>query len=273
VSGGVRLGGHSGAASADTGERGGHSQHDAIPGPLLFGRYAFAPNRLGYCGPDDNRALLEYVAHRRPDSGLVELERRFEGAYPYLRLIAEANGIPDPFDIRVVEAYWIGNGCLERVDAASFYDSLSTRFKGRMNARTFDWLAGKLSLGARPHHNFHVFDVYMRTGLMNDNRATIAVQSMDSCRISWGTVVAVDGPELVVERPRLALVEGKLALTPPEALHVTRQFDGLGFADDARAGDVVAIHWSWACEVLTATKLQRLRAATRRYMDLANATL
>ncbi len=250
-----------------------HSLHDAVPGPLLFGRYAFAPNRLGYCGPDDNRALLEYVASRRPDTGLLELERRFEGAYPYLRLIAEANGIPDPFDARVVEAYWIGNACLERVDAASFYESLSARFRPRMDSRTFDWLAGKLSLGARPHHNFHVFDVYMRAGLMNDSRATIAVQSMDSCRISWGTVVAVDGPELVVERPRLGLAEGKLALTPPEVVRVTRQVDGLGFADDAQPGAMVSIHWNWACEVLTGSKLQRLRAATKRYMDLANATL
>jgi hypothetical protein len=250
-----------------------HAAHAPIPGPLLFGRYAFAPNRLGYCGPDDNRALLEYVATRRPDTGLLELERRFEGAFPYLKLIAEANGIADPFDTRVVEAYWIGNACLECVDAASFYESLSSRFKNRMDARAFDWLAGKLSLGAQPHHNFHVFDVYLRAGLMNDNRATIAVQSMDSCRISWGTVSAADGPELVVERPRLALVQGKLALTSPETVRVTRQVDGLGFADDAQPGDVVSIHWSWTCEVLTASKLQRLRAATKHYMDLANATL
>lgn len=24
-----------------------------VPGPILFARYAFGPNRLGYCGPDD----------------------------------------------------------------------------------------------------------------------------------------------------------------------------------------------------------------------------
>ncbi len=56
-------------------------------GALLFGRYAFPPNRLGYCGPSDSQALLEYVSERRTDQGLVELERRFEGAYPYLKLM------------------------------------------------------------------------------------------------------------------------------------------------------------------------------------------
>jgi hypothetical protein len=34
----------------------------APPGPVLFGRYAFGPNRLGYCGPDESRTLLAYAA-------------------------------------------------------------------------------------------------------------------------------------------------------------------------------------------------------------------
>ncbi len=87
-----------------------------ITDALLFGRYAFPPNQLGYCGAPDYLALFEYVAQHRADKGLIELERRFEGAYPYLQLIAQANGIPDPFDRRVVEAYWIGNACLDGVE-------------------------------------------------------------------------------------------------------------------------------------------------------------
>jgi hypothetical protein len=242
-------------------------------GAILFGRYAFAPNRLGYCGPADHAALFAYVAQQRTDRGLIELERRFEGAYPYLKLIAAANGIADPFDRRVVEAYWIGNTCLERVDAAQFHDSLGDRFKPRMDARSFNWLSGKLVHGAKPHHNFHVFDVYIRAGLMNDWRAAIAVETMDSCRISWGEVVGVEGPTLLVARPRLMLREGKLALSPPEPLRVTRQIDGQGFADDAKPGDVVSAHWSWVCEVLSRAKLERLQRYTDRYIALANETM
>ena len=62
----------------------------SFAGALQFGRYAFPPNRLGYCGPDDNQALLEQVADGRPDGGLLQLERRFEGAYPSLCLLAQA---------------------------------------------------------------------------------------------------------------------------------------------------------------------------------------
>jgi hypothetical protein len=245
----------------------------AKSGALRFGRYAFPPNRLGYCGPDDHQSLFAYVSHQRTDKGLVELERRFEGAYPYLKLIAEANSIADPFDDRVVEAYWIGNACLERVDAASFYESLSARFKTRMDPRAFTWLSGKLVLGARPHHNFHVFDIYLRTGLMRDARASIAVEAMDSCRISWGKLVMAEGATLLVERRRLVLLDGKLTLASPEVVRVTRQIDGRGFADNAQPGDHISIHWDWACEVLSPSALRRLMAATRRYMALANQTL
>ncbi|MGH7911431.1 MAG: DUF6390 family protein, partial [Candidatus Dormibacteraceae bacterium] len=205
-------------------------------GALRFGRYAFPPNRLGYCGPTDHEALLGYVASRTVDQGLVELERRFEGAYPYLVLIARANGITDPFDERVVEAYWIGNQYLESVDGLPFSRSLGERFQPRMRGTDFGWLTTKLELGARPHHNFHVFEVYTRAGLMRNEAAAIALETMDSCRISWGTVTAVVGDELLVERPELVLHEGKLALSEARQKRVTRQLSSQGFVDGVGPG-------------------------------------
>lgn len=244
-----------------------------LPGALLFGRYAFPPNRLGYCGPDDHSALFDYVARGVTDQGLIELERRFDGAFPYLRLIARANDIADPFDRRVVEAYWIGNELLERVGASLFYESMRERFLPRTDARSFSWLTSKLEHGARPHHNFHVFEVYLRAGAVRDAHAAIGLRQMDSCRISWGRVAEVDGAELVVRRPALELREGKLALTDPIPMRVARQIDGRGFADDAQPGDYVSIHWNWVCEVLEPRALRRLIANTKRYMALANQTL
>jgi hypothetical protein len=242
-------------------------------GALRFGRYAFPPNRLGYCGPDDHAALLQYVVAGQPDRGLVELERRFDGAYPYLALIALANGIPDPFDERVVEAYWIGSPLLVRVGAAPFHDSLRSRFGRRMDRRSFDWLTGKLSLGAVPHHDFHVFDVYVRAGLMHDPAAPVLLTTMDACRISWGAVLAVEPEALLIRRAPLVLSGGRLALAEPRPERVARQVDGRGFVDRARPGDHVSVHWSWACEVLDPGALARLQAVTARCLELANLTI
>ena len=82
---------------------------------MLFVRYAFAPNELGYCGPSDSQELLGYGANGVVDRGLTAMARQFDGAWPYLELIAGAVGISDPLDHRVVEAYWVGNPLLDRV--------------------------------------------------------------------------------------------------------------------------------------------------------------
>ena len=51
-------------------------------GPALFARFAYPPNALGYCGPDDAQSVLEYAAARASDPGLVGLARQFSGAWP-----------------------------------------------------------------------------------------------------------------------------------------------------------------------------------------------
>lgn len=242
-------------------------------GALLFGRYAFPPNSRGYCGPPDHMALLERVASGSSDQGLVELERRFEGAYPYLALIARANGIDDPFDERVVDAYWIGNRYLERVEASSFYESLKERFKARMDPRSFHWLTTKLDLMARPHHNFHVLEVYKRAGLTRDSEAEITLERMDACRISWGEVMAVEKGCLVVARRALRLRGGKLVLGHPEVTQVAYELNGHSFVRQVAPGSVVSIHWNWACDTLTPGSLRRLRQRTAQYLRLANGTL
>jgi hypothetical protein len=242
-------------------------------GLLLFGRYAYPPNRLGYCGADEHEALFEYLSIGRTDLGLAELARKFAGAYPYLRLIAGANDIRDPFDPRVVEAYWIGNKWLEQVEASDFYRSLKERFRPRMDVREFSWLTTTLEMGAKPHHNFHVFDIYRRAGLMRDGHATIALDRMDQCRISWGRVVEVKEAELVVNRSALELLGGKLVLGHPQPVRLLRRINGRGYIEDVWPGDTVSIHWDWVCERLSAEKLSRLAANTRRAISNTNTTM
>jgi hypothetical protein len=109
------------------------AQRSSLDGPQVFARYAFMPNRLTYCGGDDNRALFDYCMAGITDPGLRGLLLKFSGAMPYLRLIARCNGIADAFDARVVEAYWLGNELLQGVEARALYDSLRTRFARQMS--------------------------------------------------------------------------------------------------------------------------------------------
>lgn len=240
-----------------------------LAGTLQFIRYGFMPNRLSYCGPvGDSRTLFDYGIAGFSDGGLTPLLRRFSGALPYLQLIARANGIQDPFDARVVEAYWLGNALLDRVDVRQLYDALLDRFGKQLQGRTRDLVLGKAPAGARPHHSFHVLDVHSRVGEMENT-----LQTLDHCRVSWARVVQVDSGELLVERPPLVLQAGKLTLAEPRRERVVRQIDGRGFADVAQPGDWVSLHWGWVCEVLSDAQRANLERYTRYHLALANTTL
>ena len=243
------------------------SADSLLDGPQLFARYAFMPNRLAYCGGDDNRALFDYCLAGVTDPGLLGLLRKFTGAMPYLRLIAECNAIPDPFDARVVEAYWLGNDLLQGVEARALYDSLRARFDRQMRARALELVLGKAPAGAHPHHSFHVLEVCPRIGWPQ------ALSFMDNCRVSWGKVVAVDGSVLTVEVMPLLIAGHRLVLGSPEHRAVNRDIEGRGFVSTVRSGEWVSMHWNWTCQVLVPRQVTNLERWTRYHLDIVNATL
>lgn len=246
----------------------------AASGPLLFARYAYGPNRLGYCGPDAADELLgEGSPKGGDDRALRQLARQFEGAYPYLQLIARANGMADPLDRRVVDAYWLGNDLLQRVQPRALGDSLDLRFRRRLDADGWRWLAEKPAAGALPVHAFHVLDVFPRLGLIRSGERDRVLETIDSCRIRWGRVLERDGDALVVAAVPLQMVAGKLELAAPRVQRVQGWRDGTGFIDLVRPGDIVSIHWDWACEVLSPARLAALLAWTDRELKLANQTI
>jgi hypothetical protein len=245
-------------------------------GPVLFARYAFGPNRLGYCGPeavDELFAATTSSDAERDDRPLRGLARGFDGAWPYLELIAHANGIADPLDRRVVEAYWLGNELLDRVGPAALAGSLSSRFRPRLRPDGWRWLASKPSVGAVPVHAFHVLDVFPRTGLLRSGSVDRALEVMDACRIRWGRVVERDGDAMVVNVVPLELVEGRLALGAGRIERVGAWRDGATFVHGAQPGDVVSVHWSWACDRLTSLQLDALIRSTSRQIEIANQTI
>lgn len=236
-------------------------------GALLAARFSFMPNRLGYCGPEENRAMLEYLADDHSDLGLQQILARFAGAFPYYSFIAAANGIPDPFHVSVIEAYWIGNALLERVEAADLWRHLEERFGKRFPARSLRSVLGQVPAGARPHHNFHVFSMPVRTG---HQEVRHSLETMDECRISWGRVVADHGETLLVERRPLRLRGDDIILGMPEPRSVLRRFDGRTFLTEAAPGDIVAMHWGCACQRLVPRQLHNLVRYTRHHLAIAN---
>ena len=239
------------------------------PGDVLFARYAYPPNALGYCGPGDSLAVLEHAAAGVGGRDLRALAARFEGAWPYLQLIAATNGVADPLDRRVVEAYWVGNGLLEAAGGTGLAEFVDGTFGTRAGRHRAD--LATTAFGAVPHHSFHVFAVYPWVGLLRAGRVEEPLRVLDGCRIRWGTVVSVAGPVAVVSARPLEWTGDRLRLGARRPEVVTVSADGLGLAGPLHPGDVVSMHWDWVCDRLDARSLRALSRATARSLAAVNA--
>lgn len=235
-------------------------------GALLFARYAYPPNRLGLCGPEGAPGSLRQ-ADAVAEAELRELARGFEGAYPYLSLIAAENGVANPLDRRVVESYWLGGGMAADVRSRSLHRQLVERFRPRTSLVDWRWLERALDGGAHPSHAFHVLEVFPRVGLLREEPAPV-LETVDACRIRWGRVEARGDDRLLVRARRLEMVGGRLVLGELVIEQVAAP--PLGRHDAIVPGDWVSIHWGRACDRLGPDQVARLARSTRDALALAN---
>ncbi|WP_405818277.1 DUF6390 family protein [Streptomyces sp. NBC_00838] len=220
-------------------------------GAILFARYAYPPNELGYCGPADSTALL-----RPTDIGGIERgARQFDGAWCYLEFLAESAGLDDPLDERVVEAYWIGNELLDRADPEALLARMRDRFRGQSGG-TWREAAGS----ALAHHSFQVFDVYPWAGLLRASGSATALSVLDRCRIRTGVVGAVDGESATVESRPLTWTGTALIPGPPRQESVRWSTGGRSLIPGLAPGDLVALHWDWVCDVITQPQAARIES-------------
>jgi hypothetical protein len=224
---------------------------------------------LGYCGPSDSDALIESATQAGGSSVLSQLATQFEGAWPYLQLIASCNGIADPLDRRVVEAYWLGNDLTRRVPAMSLAASLDERF-ARRTARNFEPLVSAAFTGGVVQHSFHVFAVYPWFGMLRAGKEGAPLEILDRCRIRWGRVVELHEDFVTVKSRSLRFEGSRLSLGDEELEVVRRARDGVGFVEDLSPGDTVSLHWNWVCDRLSDVSLRWLQGCTRANLDAVN---
>jgi hypothetical protein len=231
------------------------------PGHALFARYAYPPNELGYCGPED----AELLRGDEP-AEVARQARAFDGAWPYLRAIADAVKNADPLDADVVRSYWVGGQLLDRVDPTALLDRLQKVFKGQVTG-LLD--AVRQPSGVQPHHSFHVFVVYPWVGFL-DRDPTIPVQVMQDCRIRWGTVEAVDSEHAHIKSRPLEFDGGVLYLGEAVTERVRWSKDGASLIAAPVPGDTVSAHWDWICDKLNNAECTALATATQVTIDLVN---
>jgi len=239
-------------------------------GLITCARYALPPNHREYCGPLKSQEIQAYVRESASDENLSLIISQFETLYPYLTYIAHENGIADPFDQRVVEAYWIGNDLLKKLTQKSLYahfaDSLS--LKKRLTSKELEWLIGKIPQGALAHHTFHVLNVFTRTG---HHSVRHTIETMDACRIGWGTLTSIDENSVVLSTKSLLLEKNKLTLGKEREKSIAIP---TGISPSIKdIGSSYTYHWDTICDKITKVQENNLIAVTSSAIRLANLTI
>ena len=245
-----------------------------MDGILRCSRYSFGPNRLHYCGPDANAELRAQIEAKDFNFGLVKILREFKTLYPYLCLIAKANNISNPFDTRVVEAYWLGNELLENVGKKRLYNFLIDDLEIKKKSKTSElkWLENKIIQGAVPHHSFHVLNLWWQQGGRNEKVAQ-EFASLDECRVATGEIVSVNGPEIIVNTEPLIYLAGKIIFGASIRKTLTRQLEAEYDIEQLKPGELVSFHWGVPCEVLNLTQAANLKKYTLQNIAFANQTI
>jgi len=238
-------------------------------GPLTFARFAWPPNLLGYCGPTGS--LLADALATASNEPAIAAAPRFEGAWPYLEVIAASSGIADPLDRRVVEAYWIGNELLRRIDPVRLGTDLDDRFR-RRSGPGWERVAATVGAGAVAHHAFHVFVVYPWAGMLRDGPAQPALEVLELCSIRVGTVEAVEA-ERVLASVRPLTWDGTHIGEGDSAHRWFRLGNGGIQTVEVAIGDRVAVHWDWVCDRLDPLRERRLTRWTEHCRRLAERGL
>lgn len=235
-------------------------------GAARFARFAHPPSALGYCGPPD-----EPLTPEADPAAVARVAPRFEGAWPYLSIIARQAGLDDPLDERVVEAYWLGGELSAGVATDVLGAWLRDRFGDRLGVPWAE-VEAALDAGGRPTHAFHVFGASPWVGLLARGLVAEPLRVLDGCRIAWGEVVAVDGDggASVLTTP-LTWEDGRLALGAP--VEVAYHVAGGAGGRPPSPGETVACHWDWVCEVLDPPGLARLRADTNLQLEAVQRRL
>jgi len=221
-------------------------------------KYSFPPNVLGYCGPEQSWKTFQKLFKETTEENALEaknLLKEFNSVQCYLELIAKENG-KKPFDADVIEAYWIGNGLLEKVHFRELQKTVLSFQKFGLPRSIAEEKASGLPKSIQASHSMHVLYVNFVT-----KKVEPIVKNLSSCLVQWALVkentekgARVKGIELFTEGKELKLREKEKTIQNPFALELL-------------PGDFITVHWNSAVEKISPQQLKNLKKYTEKNLE------
>jgi len=249
-------------------------------GLLLCAKYSVAPNYFGYCGPRENKSLIDHLKEEIADREIQSILSEFETLHLYLTLIAKENKINDTFDERVVEAYWLGNELLRNISSKDYSYLLDEKLHlgKKWKSESLNKLVYQINTAiVYPHHSFHVFNIFKRTG---HDPSFHTITTMDECRIGWGKIKRIQDPSelkiknraryVYVEMKPLLLVNNTLCFGKKILKKINLTYCQTNFFSNLKENEWISFHWSYVCDKVTCTQVKNLEYYTQKAIDFYN---
>jgi len=227
--------------------------------------YSFPAFKLGFCGlrgKSVTRLFLNYLSGKKVSRKKIrKILKNFKGAYSYYRLIAKSSKIKDPFNKKIVKAYWIGNSLLEKVKIADLRQTIAKDFSkpGLLSKEIAFKKAKEIPVNSKPHHSFHVLIVGSVAG-----KIVLKGKLLDLCRISWGKVIK----KFKIQNSKFKIIVRYQPLIGKKNLKLRKLIKKEIFWDknlvpNVKVGDWVSFHWNQLVQKLEKEDLENLKKYTK----------
>jgi len=208
-------------------------------------------------------AFVEHIKTGENETQIREMLSKFEGLYPYLQFIASKHKL-DPFDFKVIEAYWLGNELLDSFTREDYQNFLPELEKRGLPQKYSKEAKERMPEGAIPHHTFHVLFVGVGrvTGTVPTN-----LESMQKCMATWGEVTETGQDTVLVKGP--VLLKSEKFILQEKEYQVKYRKEIM----QPKKGDHIAMHWGECAHELSPEQLDNLKKYTERVIEAVNSTL
>lgn len=235
---------------------------EKMKGVMLAARFSLGCNEVVFRS-DRIKALKQFL--QSPSNKNLrkaqEILKNLPVLYPYLSLIARCNNL-NPFDEKVVEAYFIGNQLLENIPFEESCKTIKEILESRGIAQQKIKIILRNLLCFYPHHNFHIIVLLPR---FSEEKPPLHL--LDLCRVAWGKIIKRGEREITVEFLPLREKQNGFKLdVKPERILLTYPRD---LFPQIKIGDIVALHWGKPCAFLNPKQFEFLQRCTQKALEYA----
>ncbi|MEM4663120.1 MAG: DUF6390 family protein [Candidatus Diapherotrites archaeon] len=226
-------------------------------------KYAFVPNKLGYCGKSDfSKLCIDFIKNPKDTSieQIVSHLKSFKAMYNYMSLIAKHNSL-DVFSPEVIEAYWLGNSLLENVPASAVKELIKKGFT-EIPPEIRNKKAEFIKNGPLIQHSFHVLYVNFLNPRLKPN-----IENMNMCLVKYGEVLETKANRIKVKSIKLYYALGELKLCE-KILFLENPFNCT-----LLPGKLVSTHWGAVIEKISKANVKNIKRALFKNIELTNSYL